>query len=156
RLRRLHDARASAEGELPVVPRADRRPAERGRWMARVGLMLYSVREDCDRDLEGTLREVAAMGYEGVELYDLHGHAPEQVRSWLDELGLAVCGRHISLAALEGGLPALAAESLTLGHTRVIVGWVEPPVTPDDARMLAGRMRAGVTATEALGLELGF
>jgi len=71
--------------------------------MARVGLMLYTVREDCDRDLEGTLREVAEIGYEGVELFDLHGHAPEQVRAWLDELGLAVCGRHISLDALDGG-----------------------------------------------------
>ena len=124
--------------------------------MARVGLMLYTVREDCDRDLEGTLREVAAIGYEGVELFDLHGHAPEQVRSWLDELGLAVCGRHIALAALLNGLPALAAEAETLGHTRVIVGWVEPPVTTGDATALAARMRVGAEEARAVGLELGF
>ena len=124
--------------------------------MARVGLMLYTVREDCDRDLEGTLREVAAMGYEGVELHDLHGHTSEQVRDWLDELGLTVCGRHISLSALDGGLPDLAASARTLGHTRVVVGWVEPPRTPDDARALAERMRVGSADAAALGLELGF
>ena len=31
----------------------------------RVGLMLYSVRDACAADLEGTLREVAALGYRG-------------------------------------------------------------------------------------------
>jgi len=37
--------------------------------MARIpiGLQLYSVREDCARDLAGALRSVADMGYEGVE-----------------------------------------------------------------------------------------
>ena len=46
--------------------------------------MLYSVREECARDLESTLREVAGMGYAGVELFNLHGHSAEQVREWLD------------------------------------------------------------------------
>jgi len=124
--------------------------------MARVGLMLYTVREDCDRDLEATLREVAAMGYEGVELYDLHGHPPERVRDWLDELGLAVCGRHIAMDALDGGLPGLASAARTLGHSRVVVGWVEPPRTESDARALAERMRTGADSAAALGLELGF
>src|SRR6266536_2144525 len=36
--------------------------------------MLYTVRGDCADDLEGTLRAVAGMGYEGVELLDA---APE-------------------------------------------------------------------------------
>jgi sugar phosphate isomerase/epimerase len=124
--------------------------------MTRVGLMLYTVREDCDRDLEGTLGEVAAIGYEGVELFGLHGHTPEQVRRMLDTLGLAACGRHIPLGALDGGLPALADEARTLGHGRVIVGWVEPPSTPEAARALAERIGAGAALAATLGLELGF
>ena len=51
--------------------------------MTPVGLMLYSVRTAADDDLEATLREVAAIGYDGVELFDLHGHAPAQVAAWL-------------------------------------------------------------------------
>ena len=42
--------------------------------MARVGLMLYTVRRACSEDFEATLRSVAAMGYDGVEVFDLHGH----------------------------------------------------------------------------------
>ena len=44
--------------------------------MARVALMLYTVRDECARDLEGVLKSVAEIGYEGVELFDLHGHEP--------------------------------------------------------------------------------
>ena len=60
--------------------------------MARVGLMLYTVRGDCARDFEGTLRTVASLGYEGVEFSDLHGHDAATVRGWLDEFRLVACG----------------------------------------------------------------
>ena len=53
------------------------------------------------RDFEATLREVAAFGYEGVELFDLHGHEPEQVAAWLEELGLVACSRHARLETIE-------------------------------------------------------
>ena len=35
--------------------------------MARVGLQLWTIREECDRDLERALRTVGAQGYDGVE-----------------------------------------------------------------------------------------
>src|SRR5262249_45323208 len=80
-------------------------PRHSSELMARVGLMLYTVRDECARDFEGTLRAVAELGYEGVELFDLHGHDPAELRGWLDELGLPVCGRHASLEAIEARLP---------------------------------------------------
>ena len=33
--------------------------------MMKIGVQLYSVRDEMERDFEGTLKEVAAMGYEG-------------------------------------------------------------------------------------------
>ena len=43
--------------------------------MARIpiALQLYSVRDDCARDLPGVLKEVARMGYEGVEFAGYYG-----------------------------------------------------------------------------------
>ena len=76
--------------------------------MAGVGLMLYTVREESATDLEGVLKAVAEIGYDGVELFDLHGHDAAQVREWLDRLGLVAVGRHAGLDALETELPALA------------------------------------------------
>jgi sugar phosphate isomerase/epimerase len=124
--------------------------------MARIGLMLYTVRADSARDLEGTLRAVAGMGYEGVELFDLHGHEPGRVRGWLDNLGLGVAGRHVSLEAVESQLPELAAEAETLGTPRVIVGWIEPPATVAGAQATADRLANAAEEAAALQLELGF
>ena len=51
-------------------------PAGASQGTASIGLMLYSVRAECERDFDATLQAVAGLGYAGVELFDLHGHAP--------------------------------------------------------------------------------
>lgn len=72
--------------------------------MARIpiALQLYSIREDCERDLPGTLKAVAEMGYEGVEFAGYYGRSAEELRTMLDDLGLAVAGTHIRLETLLG------------------------------------------------------
>ena len=119
--------------------------------------MLYTLREECARDFEGTLRAVAAIGYEGVELFDLHGHEPAEVRALLDELGLDVAGRHAGLDALESDLPALAAE---LAHARHRPGRAQldrPAGRRDaDARAAVAPIAASRAARGRLGLRFGF
>ena len=124
--------------------------------MARVGLMLYTLREDCARDFEGTLRAVASLGYEGVELFDLHGHDPTVVRSWLDELGLVACGRHAGLDAVETELPELAAECAVLGVDRLVLAWIEAPASTDAAKQMAERLSVVARRAAELGLAFGF
>ena len=124
--------------------------------MARVGLMLYTVREDCARDFEGTLRAVASLGYEGVEFFDLHGHDAAIVRGWLDEFRLVACGRHAALDALETRLPTLAAECATLGSDRLVLSWIEPPSSTDAAKEMAGRLAGIARESARLGLRFGF
>jgi sugar phosphate isomerase/epimerase len=121
--------------------------------MSRVALMLYSVRKASAADFEATLREVAALGYAGVELFDLHGHEPERVAAWLEELGLVACGRHAGLESIEQDLPALAAEARALGWKRLAVAWVDPSQL--DAATLA-RLASAAAAVAEHGLELGY
>jgi sugar phosphate isomerase/epimerase len=120
---------------------------------ARIGLMLYSVREACAADLEGTLREVAAIGYDGVEIFDLHGHTPATVAGWLDELGLAAIARHSQLGPIEDDLPALAVEARALGWQRLVVSYVDPSDLTDAT---LDRLEVSATAAAAAGLELGY
>ena len=65
-------------------------PPARSRYP--IGIELYGVRTELTKDLPGTLRRVAEMGYEAVEFY-----APyfawtlpyaKEVRTRLDDLGL--------------------------------------------------------------------
>ena len=45
--------------------------------MARIpiALQLYSIRHDCEKDLPGTLKAVARMGYDGVEFAGYYGYS---------------------------------------------------------------------------------
>jgi sugar phosphate isomerase/epimerase len=117
--------------------------------------MLYTVRAACARDFEGTLREVGRLGYEGVELFDLHGWPPEDVRRWLDGAGLVACGRHASLEAVEGDLASLAAEAEALGWRRLVVSWLDPAAIASDPDGLRARLVAASAEAARHGLELG-
>jgi sugar phosphate isomerase/epimerase len=123
--------------------------------VARVALQLYTIREECDRDLEGTLRRVGALGYDGVELFQLHGHAPGRVRRWLDDAGLTAAGRHARLEAFEHELDALAAELATLGVDRAAQSWADPEAIREPEPLLE-RIEAAARAARDVGLRFGF
>ena len=123
---------------------------------SRVGLMLYSLRGDCARDFEGTLRAVREVGYEGVELIDLYGHDPRAVRALLDELGLAVCGRHASLERIESDLDALAGELRAVGSDRLVLAWIPPPATAQEADAVVARIAPLARRVRDAGLRFGF
>jgi sugar phosphate isomerase/epimerase len=124
--------------------------------MTRVGLMLYTLREESAQDFEGVLRSVAEVGYEGVELFDLHGFAASEVRSWLDALGLEVAGRHAGLDAIHTSLPELAAELAVLGSDRLTLSWIEPPASDAEARAAVATIAAAAQRVGDAGLRFGF
>jgi sugar phosphate isomerase/epimerase len=63
-----------------------------------VGLELYSVREGLKKDLDGTVKAVAGMGYQCVEFYAPYWDWSEQqtkdVRKLLDDLGVKCYSTH--------------------------------------------------------------
>lgn len=129
--------------------RPDRQPP-------RVGLVLYTVRDECARDFEATLRSVAALGYAGVEVTGLYGHAASTVRGWLDGLGLAVAAQHANLEDLETRLPALARDCEELGTNRLVLSRVDPPETCAAAKRTAARVADIGREAASFGLQLGF
>ena len=54
----------------------------------KIGYQIYSARDDAERDLLGTLKQLKAMGYEAVELAGLYGKTPEEFKACLDEAGI--------------------------------------------------------------------
>src|SRR5258705_12010336 len=66
-----------------------------------VGLELYSVRDELAKDLMGTVRAVAKMGYEVVEFFSpYYQWTPEyakEVRKLLDELNIKCLSTHNGL-----------------------------------------------------------
>jgi sugar phosphate isomerase/epimerase len=115
--------------------------------MTRVGLQLWTIRDECDRDFAGAIARVGAMGYQGVELFSLHGHSAEEVRALLDGAGLVAAGRHMRL---DDDPSAIAAELEVLGIDRAAIAWMEPDALDvEPIRLAAERARDA-------GIRLGF
>ena len=86
------------------------------------GLQLYSARNECAKDLVGTVTAVAKMGYKGVEFAGYYGRDAKTLRQLLDDVGLKCCGTHIALDTLLGDNLAKTIEfNKTLGNTFLIV-----------------------------------
>jgi sugar phosphate isomerase/epimerase len=87
-----------------------------------IALQLYSVREDCAKDLPATLKAVAEMGYQGVEFAGYYNYAAADLRRMLDDLGLTCCGTHLGIDTVLGdNLMPTVEFNKTLGNPFLIV-----------------------------------
>ena len=60
-----------------------------------VGLQLYTVKDELEKDYDGTLAKVAAAGYKEVELAGFFGKKPAEIKASLDKAGLHCGSVHI-------------------------------------------------------------
>ena len=67
-----------------------------------IALQLYSVRNDCAKDFDRALAQVAEMGFDAVEFAGYHSYSKDAqgLRARLDDLGLKVAGTHIGTNTL--------------------------------------------------------
>ncbi len=87
-----------------------------------VGVQLYCFRHELAEDFPGTLKQVAALGFKGVEFADYFGYSAGELRTFLDDNGVSCCGTHIHIETLQGdALEPSIAFNLTLGNPYLIV-----------------------------------
>lgn len=102
-----------------------------------IALQLYTVRDAMEKDFEGTLRKVAEMGYQNVELAGFGGKAAQDVKAILDEFGLKAIGSHVGLDLLEGdGLDKVIEDHKLLGIHFIVVPWLAEERRRDKAGYL--------------------
>jgi len=66
-----------------------------------LGLQVFTVREELKTDFKGTMKTLAEMGYQAVELGgNFGGMSPSELAAFLRSLGLATCGIHTSTKEL--------------------------------------------------------
>ena len=110
-----------------------------GRKLSRIGMQLYTVRRELEKDFEGTLRKVAALGYREVEFAGYFGRGAREVKTLLKRLKLDAPAAHVPLSALRGDLRPLIDAAQTIGHKYLVVAWLAPEEreTLDDYLRLA-------------------
>lgn len=77
----------------------------------RFGAPGYIMLRDMSEDMPGTLRKVAALGYDGIEITGFFGHSAAQIREWCREAGLEPYGCFAKLSELAGEQDAPRGES---------------------------------------------
>src|SRR5215831_9886235 len=102
-----------------------------------VGLELYSVRKELQRDPQATVRAVAKMGYQCVEFYAPYFQWSEdetkQMRKLLDDLGIRCFSTHNDSSSMNAENIARARDkNLILGSKYVVMASSKPgPTTLD-------------------------
>ena len=92
-----------------------------------VNLQLYTVRDQCAEDLEGTIAAVARMGYSGVELAGLHGRSAAEFKALLDSHSLVPVSMHVGFDALRESAESVNADAAAFGVEYVVVPWIGAP-----------------------------
>lgn len=54
------------------------------------GIQLYTVRDDMERDFEGTLTRIAEIGYKAVEFHSFYNKSAAEVKQITDRIGIKV------------------------------------------------------------------
>jgi sugar phosphate isomerase/epimerase len=130
-----------------------------GRRLRRVGIQLYTLRDDARRDLEGTLAAIAAAGYKDVELLSSmnnFGMPPARLRQVLDRLDLRAPSTHVGVAELND-LDRQLADAATLGHQYIILASLPGNErTLDDYKRWADRLNELGRRSLTHGVWIGF
>lgn len=91
-----------------------------------IGLELYTVRGECQKDLEGTLKKVAAIGYKEVEVFDFYGKSASQFRRLLEESGLTAPSAHYKFVQVQSGWEEHVEFARALGLKYMVNAILEP------------------------------
>ena len=126
-----------------------------------VGLELYSVRDQLKQDLPGTLREVAKMGYEGVEFYapyfDWTPDYAKEVKALLDDLHLRCFSTHNSASSFAPDKIGHAIElNQIIGSKFIVMASAGRVEGIDGWKAVADTLNHAAEKFKPLGLRAGF
>ncbi|MFD4701770.1 sugar phosphate isomerase/epimerase family protein [Streptomyces niveus] len=137
----------AAESGRHHDPRCRRRIPRGG-----IGMHLYTMRSVLETAFEGTLEQLADIGYATVGVSGRFGRDATQFRRVLDDVGLKAVLEHVGYATVAGtGLQKAIDDVHTLGGEWVVVPSLPTPMhTPAGYREAAAAMnRAGRVARES-------
>jgi sugar phosphate isomerase/epimerase len=126
--------------------------------LSKIGLQLYTVRRELERDFEGTLRRIAALGIAEVEFAGYFGHKPGQIKELLNSLKLASPSAHIDTKTLRGALAKAIDDAKTVGHKYLVLGYLpaEERESLDDYKKLVEFLNRAGEECRKSGLQFAY
>jgi sugar phosphate isomerase/epimerase len=128
-----------------------------------VGLQLYTLRDQTEKDFLGTIRKVADMGYDYVEFAGYFNTSAADLKKVMEETGIKAVSAHISLSfnepdKIESDLAKQIDYAKHIGLKYIITPWAPLPETPvmADVESLAATLEKAARQVQEAGLVYGY
>lgn len=96
-----------------------------GQKLDKIGVQLYSLRDETEKNLENVLNKISAMGYEQVELHTLYNLKAGELKLLLDKHHLSAPSTHRSYQQIKDDPMGTASDARALGLKYVIIPWLD-------------------------------
>jgi sugar phosphate isomerase/epimerase len=137
--------------------------AKRLSWAAerkieKVGVQLYTVRDQMKQDFSGTIAKVAKIGYREVEFAGYFDQSPPAVKQVLSDNGLTAPSAHVPYAQLTTKLPEVIEAAKTIGHEYIVCPFIveEMRSGEDNWKKIAAALDAAGAETQRAGIQLAY
>jgi sugar phosphate isomerase/epimerase len=128
--------------------------------LPKVSVQLWSVKNQVSSDFKGTLRELAKMGFQGVEFAGEFGefaNNPAGLKQFLSSLGLEVSGAHIHFDKLTVDKFVQTVEFYrAIGTTLLIVPYDERAFSPNGVEQVVSELTALAKKLAPFGMQIGY
>ena len=89
--------------------------------MVKIGLQIYTLWRETEKDFVGTVNEVGKMGYDGLELAGMPNCSEQELKELLDKNNLQVAGAHLSFEEQEADMEGLCGFLSRLGAKKITI-----------------------------------
>jgi sugar phosphate isomerase/epimerase len=122
-----------------------------------VGVQLYTVRDQMQKDVEATLAKVASIGYKDVEFAGYFDRTPTQIARTLKTNGLTSPSVHIPVGEILKAPTAALDAMETIGHKFAVMPWVDPKErTLDHYKRFADQFNEAAALTTKRGIQFAY
>jgi sugar phosphate isomerase/epimerase len=126
-----------------------------------IGLEMYSVRDELAKDPKGTVRAVAAMGYQGLEFYapylDTTPAQAKEMKALMDSLGIRCFSTHNSENYFRSDTIQKAIDyNHVLGSRYMVMASSQPGPGLDGWKKVADELNVAAAQLEGAGLGAGY
>ena len=119
-----------------------------------LAMQVYSVRDAAETDFVQCMKDLKAMGYDGVELAGTYGMTAVQIKEILDEVGLTLVSAHVGADLMWDD--ALMADYAATGMPYMAIPWFHKPTDPAFLADNIEKIRVLGERCQSFGLQMGY
>ncbi|MDX2044649.1 MAG: sugar phosphate isomerase/epimerase [Acidobacteriota bacterium] len=126
--------------------------------LSKIGVQLYTVRNQMAKDFDGSLKKIAELGFKEVEFAGYYNRTPQQIKTLLGQLGLDAPSAHVPLASLQKDLDKTIETAKAIGHRYLICPYLEDRdrKTLDQYKQHAALFNKAGEACQKAGIQFGY